>query len=85
MPSLTIRNIPENNLRWLRARAGQRDRSLNTEVLDVLAVARADDLAARRSDSAFGRSLIVARRLGVRTPASSSAIVRRDRARNDRP
>ncbi len=84
MPSLTVRAIPEEQLRWLRARALRGARSLNREVLELLAVARADELAAAKPESAFARSLRLARRLGVRTAASSSAIVRRDRARDDR-
>ncbi len=36
MPSLTIRNIPEDILEILRARAGRNRRSLNGEVLVLL-------------------------------------------------
>ncbi len=36
MPSLTIRNIPEDILEILRARAGRNHRSLNGEVLVLL-------------------------------------------------
>jgi plasmid stability protein len=79
VPSLTIRNIPEAQLRWLRARAEERGRSLNAELLDVLAVARADELAARSPKNAFARSLLRARALGVRTKPTSARILRRDR------
>lgn len=81
MPSLTIRNIPEPQLKWLRARADQRGRSLNAEILELLAVARADELAARRPDNAFAQTLLRARSLGART-GSSRRLVRRDRDRN---
>jgi plasmid stability protein len=82
MPSLTIRNIPDRQLVWLRTRADQRGRSLNAEVLDLLEVARADEIAARRSGNPFAKTLLRARSLGVRTTASSRRIVRRDRDRD---
>jgi len=84
MPSLTIRNITEDQLEWLRSKAKERGRSLNAEVLDLLAVARADELAASHPESPFARSLLRARALGVRTPSSSRRIVRSDRDRDDR-
>jgi len=37
MPNLTIRNIPRETYRRLQGRAGRRGRSLNAEVLNMLA------------------------------------------------
>ena len=79
MASLTIRGIPTDDLRWLRSRAAEGGRSLNREMLDLLAVARADEEAARSPRNPFARTLRRARALGIRTPASGKHIVRRDR------
>jgi plasmid stability protein len=37
MPNLTVRNIPERTYKRLRARARSYRRSLNAEILDILA------------------------------------------------
>lgn len=78
MRGLTIRNIDEPTLRWLRRRAADRGRSLNSELLDLLAVVRGDELAARMRGP-LAASARRARALGVRTPASGAAIVRASR------
>jgi plasmid stability protein len=80
--SLTIRNLDEATLEWLRRRAKVHGRSLNSEILDLVAVARGDEVAARQGSSAVAGSARRARELGVRTPASSARILRGDRARN---
>lgn len=82
MAGLTIRNIDDEVLAWLRARAASRGRSLNAELLDVLSVARGDDIAARL-DHPAARTARLARALGVRTPRSAG-VLRRERDRRGR-
>ncbi|MBQ03014.1 MAG: hypothetical protein CL477_20325 [Acidobacteria bacterium] len=83
MPSITIRKLPEEQLQWLRMRAAEHNRSVNAELLDLLAVLRADELAALETDSPFAKSYRRAKALGVRTPSSSTATVRSDRDRDE--
>ncbi len=83
MPSITIRKIPEEQLQWLRMRAAEHGRSVNAELLDLLAVLRADELATLETDSPFAKSYRRARALGVRTPSSSTATIRSDRDRDE--
>ena len=85
MAGLTVRNLPKETLRWLRARAAERGRSLNSELLDLIAVAQGDDLARSRSKNPFARTWLRARRLGVRTSSTSRRVVRADRDRDSRP
>jgi plasmid stability protein len=84
MPTLTIRSLTEEDLRWLRVRAATHGRSLNAEVLDLLRVARVDELADAHPDNAFAHSYRRARRLSVRTPSTSRATIRSDRDRDQR-
>ena len=80
MRALTIRNLDETTLRWLRRRADQRGQSLNAELLDLLSVARGDELAATMRGPAAA-SARRARALGVRTRASGMSILREARDR----
>ena len=64
-------------------RAAAHHRSINAELLDLLAVSRADELAALRADSPFAKSYRRAKALGVRTPSTSTATVRSDRDRDE--
>ena len=82
MPSITVRQVPEDQLQWLRMKAAEHGRSLNAELLDLLAVVRADELAAAESDSPVAKSYRRARTLGVRTPSTSAVTVRSDRDRD---
>jgi plasmid stability protein len=84
MAVLTVRNVDDETLAWLRARAAAHARSLNAELLDILAVARADELAEGAPRNPFARSLRHARSIGVRTPSTSARIVREDRDRDPR-
>lgn len=70
---MTIRNLDEETHEWLRARADAHGRSLNAELLDILAVARADELAATLTHPA-AESHRLARSLGVRTPRSGQVL-----------
>ena len=79
MTNVLIRNVDHGTMRWLRLRAAENRRSVNAELLDILRVMRADGLAQQHAGSPFADSLRAARALGVRTPASSYTIVRRDR------
>lgn len=83
MRGLTIRNLEDDTLDWLRERAEAHGRSLNAELLDMLAVMRADELAASRRD-AIGATLRRARAMGVRTRSTGAAIVREARDRRAR-
>ena len=83
MRGLTIRNLDEDTLSWLRRRAAARGRSLNSELLDLIAVARGDEIAAKKRGP-LAASARLARALGVRTPATGVAILRDERARRGR-
>ncbi len=82
MPALTIRNLDDEELRWLRTRAAEHGRSLNAELLDLIAVARGDETARKMTRNPFARTSLRARERGVRTPPTSTAIVRNSRARD---
>ncbi|MBK7975095.1 MAG: hypothetical protein IPK07_18035 [Deltaproteobacteria bacterium] len=84
MKTLTLRNVSDETLRWLRGRAAAHERSVNAEILDLLSVARADELAEQHATNPFARTFIEARRRGVRTTPSSRKIVRADRDRDAR-
>ncbi len=79
MAGLTIRNLDDRVLAWLRERAAARGTSLNTELIEILSVARGDELA-RRTRGPAAASARLARALGVRT-RRSAALLRHDRNR----
>ncbi len=81
MRALTIRNLEDDELRWLRMRAAEHGRSLNAELLDLIAVARGDEIAAKMPSSPFAKTAVRARKGGVRTPPTSTAMVRNGRNR----
>ena len=83
MATLSLRSLDENTLDWLRSRAAAHGKSVNAELLELIAVARTDELAAE-SASPFAKSLRRARALGVRSPSTSRGIVRADRDRDDK-
>ncbi len=82
MRTLTLRNVSDDTLHWLRGRAAAHSRSVNAEILDLIAVARADESAAQHPDNPFAESHRLARRRGVRTPSTSRRIIRADRDRD---
>lgn len=82
MRTLTLRNVSDETLRWLRGRAAAHARSVNAELLDLISVARADELAAQHPESPFARTYARARSRGVRTPSTSGTIARTDRDRD---
>jgi plasmid stability protein len=82
MAGLTIRNLDADLLAWLRERASANQRSLNAELLDVLSVARGDEIAATLTHPAAA-SARKARALGVRTPRSAQ-LLRAERDRRGR-
>jgi antitoxin FitA len=73
MPSITIKNVPEDLLERLRERARCNRRSLQAEVLTIL------------EEGAPARHLTVRelyvemRATGLTTPADSAALIRHDR------
>jgi plasmid stability protein len=79
MADLTLRRVEEDTLHWLRSRAASHGQSVNAEILDLLRVARADELAEAAGDNPFARSHRKARSRGIRTSDSAQRIVRADR------
>ena len=79
MPNLTLRRLDDDTMRWLRLRAATHGRSVNAEILDLLRVARADEVAEAAGDNPFAASYRKARARGVRTPGTAREIVRADR------
>jgi len=79
MPNLTLRRIDDETMHWLRNRSAVHGCSINAELLDILQVARADELAEDQPDSPFAATYRKARAMGVRTPSTAQAIVRADR------
>jgi plasmid stability protein len=84
MPNLNIRNVEEALLRWLRRRAAEHGHSMNQEVLDALAVLRADEAAERRADHPVARAYLKTRDRGIRSPATGARMIREDRDRDER-
>lgn len=79
MPNLTLRRIDDETMHWLRSRSALHGRSINAELLDILHVARADELAEEQPDNPFAAAYRKARTMGVRTPSTAQSIVRADR------
>jgi hypothetical protein len=81
MPNLTVRNIPQGTYRRLRGRAEARGRSLNAEILNILA--DEDTWEIRRQE--IGKVLPKLRRLRVKiarefpNAPDSVAMIREDR------
>ena len=75
--NLSIKNAPDEIVRRLRQRAERHHRSLQGELLAII-----ED--AVRSEPALSPAELLAevRRLGVRTPSDSTAIIRADRDRH---
>jgi plasmid stability protein len=73
--SLTIRNIPGSVLARLRDRAQRHRRSMQGEIMAILEVATAEPHV-RMGPREFLQHV---KRLGVRTPAESAAMIREDR------
>lgn len=73
--SLTIRNIPGDVLARLRERAERHRRSMQGEILSILESAAADPVP-RMGPREF---LDHIQKLGIRSPAESADIIRKDR------
>ena len=72
--NLSIKNVPEETVRWLRDRAARRRRSLQGELLSIVeSAARAERIWSP------AEALAEVRRLGVITPGESAQMVRADR------
>jgi plasmid stability protein len=82
MAGLTVRNLGADTLEWLRDRAAEHRRSVNAELLEILSVARGDEIAAAMSGPAAATAR-KARVMGVRTRRSAE-LLRRDRERHGR-
>jgi antitoxin FitA len=69
--TLSVKNVPKDLARRLRARAARNHRSLQGELLAVLTAA---------ADSTTGHDLVtLARRLGLSSASESAAMIREDR------
>ncbi len=75
MRGLTLRNLDDTTLGWLRERAESHGRSMNAELLDILQTTRGDELVARRRGP-VAASARRAKALGIRTSRSSADIAR---------
>lgn len=75
--NLSIKNAPDDVVHRLRQRAERHHRSLQGELLAIVE-------EAVRSDQTLTPAELLAevRRLGLRTPSESAAIVRHDRERH---
>lgn len=74
--NLSIKNAPDEVVRRLRRRAERNHRSLQGELLAII-----EDAARSEQELSPAGVLAEVRRLGLRTSASSAAIVRADRDR----
>jgi antitoxin FitA len=72
--NLSIKNAPDDVVRRLRDRAVRHHRSLQGELLAIIEAAVQDEGPASAADI-----LAEVRRLGVRTPAETAALIRADR------
>ena len=73
MPSLSIKNIPEDLLECLRAQAKRHHRSLQGEVISILeSAAEPNKLSVKELSQRI-------KELGLRTPDQSTAWIREDR------
>ena len=75
--NLSIKNAPDRIVKRLKQRAKNNHRSLQGE---LLAIVEAAVIATPRKLTP-GEVLAKVRKLGLRTPSESVAIIRRDRAR----
>jgi len=76
MPDLSIKNAPNDVVERLRKRAERNHRSLQGELLAII------EAAVREEQPATPREILdEVRRLGLKTPSESAAIIRADRGR----
>jgi plasmid stability protein len=79
MPTVSVKNVPEEVVRRLKAQAQENHRSLQGEVLSIL------EAATRRAPGmTAAAALAEARRHGLRGEPRSVDIIRADRDRDDR-
>ncbi len=72
--NLSIKNAPEDVVERLRRRAERHRRSLQGELLAIIEAAAQEEQPATPADV-----LAEVRRLGLRTPSESAALIRADR------
>ena len=75
--NLSIKNAPDEVVQRLRQRAERHHRSLQGELLAIIEEAVRPDRALSPAEL-----LVEVRRLGLRTPPESAAIIRTDRDRH---
>lgn len=74
--NLSIKNAPDGVVQRLRLRAEQNHRSLQGELLAII-----EDAVSAEPDLTPAEVLAEVRRLGLRSPGDSAAIIRADRDR----
>lgn len=72
--NLSIKNVPEDLARKLRARAARHRRSLQGELLNIL-----EESVASTERLGVDEVVRMVRKLGVRTKSESAAMIRADR------
>jgi plasmid stability protein len=72
--NLSIKNVPDETAEELRKRAARNHRSLQGELMAIL-----EEAAGKNTPLSPAEFLDALRRLGLRTPAESRAMVREDR------
>jgi plasmid stability protein len=72
--NLSIKNAPDHVVQRLRRRAERRHRSLQGELVAIIEAAAREEQPATPADV-----LAEVRRLGLRTPSESAALIRADR------
>ncbi len=72
--NLSIKNVPENLARKLRARATRHRRSLQGELMNIL-----EESLAENEHLSVDEVVRLTRKLGVRTKSESAAMIRADR------
>lgn len=75
--NLSIENAPDDVVQRLRRRAERHHRSLQGELLAII-----EDAVSTEQELTPAELLAEVRRLGLRTPGDSAAIVRADRDRH---
>jgi plasmid stability protein len=74
MPDLSIKNVPNDVVERLRRRAERNHRSLQGELLAII------ETAVREEQLATPREILdEVRKLGLKTPSETAAIIRADR------
>lgn len=78
MPDLSVKNVPLEELKRLRARAKRNHRSLQGELRVIISEAAAR-AAAERAETTFDEVVAKIKKIPLRTPSDSVRMIREDR------